>query len=177
MERNMIFMYPMQGMLKKKNLYYWPSVESWRMNLDTSCASLTETVCLGEVGISDECRWCYTERQSRPLASGHTKSHGTVLCWHLWTFKCPIRFVADRDSLGVNLVFPDVSVVKNRPTNARNTGDVGSIPGSERCHKEGNADPLQYSYLRSPMDKKSWQGTVHGSQRVRHDFIEAFNIW
>lgn len=51
MGKNMIFMYPMQEMLKKKNLYCLPSVEFWRMNLDISCASLTETVCLGEVGI------------------------------------------------------------------------------------------------------------------------------
>ena len=49
------------------------------------------------------------------------------------------------------------------------TGDVGSVPGSERSPREGNANPLQCSYLRSPMDKRAWQGTVHGSQRVGHD--------
>ena len=36
------------------------------------------------------------------------------------------------------------SVVKNPSANA---GDAGSTPGSERPPKEGNGNPLQYSYL------------------------------
>ena len=33
-----------------------------------------------------------------------------------------------------------------------NEGDPGSIPGSGRCPKEGNGNPLQYSSLENPMD-------------------------
>ena len=54
--------------------------------------------------------------------------------------------------------FPGGSVVKNLPVNA---GDTGSIPGSERSHREGNGNPIQYSCLENPMDRGAWQSTVH----------------
>ena len=49
-------------------------------------------------------------------------------------------------------------MVKNPPTNAR---DTGSIPG------EGNGNPLQYSCLENPMDRGAWQATVHGVSKSR----------
>ena len=51
------------------------------------------------------------------------------------------------------------SVVKNPPAN---TGDMDSIPGSERSRGEGNDNPLQYSCLGKPMDRGTWWATVHG---------------
>ena len=54
--------------------------------------------------------------------------------------------------------FPDGSVVKNLPANA---GGVGSIPGPEESHGEGNGNPLQYSCLENPMDRGTWWATVH----------------
>ena len=47
---------------------------------------------------------------------------------------------------------------------ACNAGDLGSIPGSGRYSGEGNGNPLPYSHLEIPMDRGSWQTTVHGSQ-------------
>ena len=44
--------------------------------------------------------------------------------------------------LSGTLGFPGVSVVKNPPANA---GDTGSIPGSRRSLGEGNGNLLQYS--------------------------------
>ena len=41
-------------------------------------------------------------------------------------------------------------------------GDVGSIPGSGRCPREGHGNPLQYSCLENPMDWWAWWATVHG---------------
>ena len=55
--------------------------------------------------------------------------------------------------------FPGGSVVKNPPANAQ---DTGSIPGSGRCPGGGNDNPLQYSCLRNPLDRATWQATVHG---------------
>ena len=55
--------------------------------------------------------------------------------------------------------FPGGSVVKNSPANAR---DMGSIPGSERSHGEGDVNPRQYSCLENPMDRGAWQAAVHG---------------
>ena len=55
--------------------------------------------------------------------------------------------------------FPSGSVVKNPPAN---TGDAGSIAGSERYPLEGNGYPLQYSHLENPMDRGTWWAIVHG---------------
>ena len=59
-------------------------------------------------------------------------------------------------------------MVKNLPTNA---GDLGSIPGLGRSPGVGNGNPLQYFCLGNPMDTGTWQVTVHGSQKVRHDQV------
>ena len=48
---------------------------------------------------------------------------------------------------------------------AYNAGDPGSIPESGRCPGEGNGNPLQYSCLENPMDRGTWQATVHGTEK------------
>ena len=45
---------------------------------------------------------------------------------------------------------------------ACNAGDEGSIPGLERSPREGNGNPLQYSYLENPIDREAWRATVPG---------------
>ena len=60
--------------------------------------------------------------------------------------------------------FPGGSAVKNLPANA---GDTGSIPGLGRSSGEQNGNPLQYSCLGNPMDRGSWQATVHGVSKSR----------
>ena len=45
---------------------------------------------------------------------------------------------------------------------ARHAGDPGLIPWSGRSLGEGNGYPLQYSCLRSPMDRGAWWATVRG---------------
>ena len=62
-------------------------------------------------------------------------------------FSCGIR----------DLGFPGGSVVKNLPANA---GDSGLIPGSGRSPGEGNGNPLQYSSLGNPVDRRAWQATL-----------------
>ena len=44
---------------------------------------------------------------------------------------------------------------------ACNTGDLGSIPESERSPGEGNGNPPQYSCLKNPMDREAWKTTGH----------------
>ena len=53
-------------------------------------------------------------------------------------------------------------VVKNPPANAGDLRDTGSIPGLRRFPRGGNGNPLQYSCLENPMDRKAWWSTVHG---------------
>ena len=45
---------------------------------------------------------------------------------------------------------------------ACNIGDTSLISGLGRSPGEGNGYPLQYSFLENPMDRRSWQSTVHG---------------
>ena len=49
---------------------------------------------------------------------------------------------------------------------ACNVGDPGSIPGSGRSPGEGNGNPLQYSRLENPMDRRA---RAVGLQRTGHD--------
>ena len=55
-----------------------------------------------------------------------------------------------------------VLVVKNLLANARDVGDLGSIPGLGRSPGRGNGKSLQYSCLENPMDRGAWRAIVHG---------------
>ena len=48
-----------------------------------------------------------------------------------------------------------------------NAGGLGLIPGSGRSPGEGNGNPLQYSCLESPTDRRDQQAIVHGVQKSR----------
>ena len=62
--------------------------------------------------------------------------------------------------------FPGGLLVKNSPNNAR---EAGSISGLGRFPREGNGNPLQYSWLGKPMDRGAWWATVHEVARVGHN--------
>ena len=66
--------------------------------------------------------------------------------------------------------FPGGSVVKNPPSNAGDTGDVGLIPESGRFPGEANGNPLHYSCLENSMERGAWWAIQSmGSQRAGHD--------
>ena len=60
-------------------------------------------------------------------------------------------------------------MVKN-PLSA-NAGYADSIPRLGRSSGGGNGNPLQYSFLENPMDRRAWWAAVHGVLRVRHDLV------
>ena len=51
---------------------------------------------------------------------------------------------------------------KESACNARDAGDMGSIPGWGRSPGGGNGNPLQYSCLGNPMHRGAWWAAVHG---------------
>ena len=60
------------------------------------------------------------------------------------------------------LGFPGLSVVRNLPANAGDTGEPGLIPKSARSSGGGNGNPLQDSCLGNPIERAAWRVTVHG---------------
>ena len=78
-------------------------------------------------------------------------------------FSCPQSFPASGSFLITWLFFPNSSPGKESTCNA---GDLGSVPGLGRYPGEGNGYPLQYSGLENSMNC-----TVHGSQRVGHNWV------
>ena len=55
-------------------------------------------------------------------------------------------------------------VVNKPPANAedlRNSGSVGSVPGSGRPPRGRHDNPILSSGLENPMDRGAWQATVH----------------
>ena len=58
--------------------------------------------------------------------------------------------------------FPGGLAVKNLPAMQEIQEMVGSIPGSGRSPEGGKGNPLQYSCLKNPMDRRAWWATVHG---------------
>ena len=65
--------------------------------------------------------------------------------------------------------FPGGSVGTESTSNAGDTGDLGSIPGSGRSPGGGNDNPLQYSCLKNPMNRGARWGTA---QRVTKSWTQ-----
>ena len=69
-----------------------------------------------------------------------------------------VCFILDDGNQGVSQV---AVVVKNPPAILGDIRDVGLIPGSGGSPGEGHGNPLQYSCLENPMDRRAWWTTVH----------------
>ena len=65
----------------------------------------------------------------------------------------------DRLPIPVCMAFPGGSDDKESACNA---GDLGLIPGLGRSPGEAHGNPLQYSCLVNPMERRAWWATVHG---------------
>ena len=83
-------------------------------------------------------------------ASVHVREH--ILWWIFFFFSI---FVLEWG-------FPDDSVEKNMPANTGDAGDAVSIPGLGRSPGEEYSNPLQYSCLGNPMNRRAWWATIQG---------------
>ena len=63
--------------------------------------------------------------------------------------------------------------VKNTCAYTEEIRDMGFIPGWGRSPGGGNGNPLQYSCLENLMDRGGWWATVHGVQKVRHNWSDT----
>ena len=70
-----------------------------------------------------------------------------------------------RTPIQSNWGFQVALAVKNPPANVGDIRDLSLIPGSGRSPRRGHSNPLQYSCLENPMDRGSWQATVHGVEK------------
>ena len=58
-------------------------------------------------------------------------------------------------------------MVKNLPANVGDLKDTGLIPGLGRSPGGGHGNPLKYSCLESPMDRRAWRATVRKVTKSR----------
>ena len=65
--------------------------------------------------------------------------------------------------------FPGGTNGKEPDCQCRRHRDKVSIPGLGRSPGGGYSNPLQYSCLENPLDRRAWQATVYGVTRVGHD--------
>ena len=91
--------------------------------------------------------------------------------WLLWTKTLRV-FLCNRGGVGRGKGLPWWLSGKESTCNARDIGDVGSILGLGRSPGVGNVNALQYSCLENPKDRGAWWATVHGSQRVGHEWSD-----
>ena len=57
--------------------------------------------------------------------------------------------------------FPGGTSGKEPAWNSGDVRDMDLIPGLGRCPRGGHGNPLQYSCLENPMDRRAWQATDH----------------
>ena len=74
-------------------------------------------------------------------------------------------FILEYSRLG----FPDSS---NGKEPACNVGDLVLIPGWGRSTGEMHGNPLQYSCLENPTDRRAWWATVHGVRKSQTDMTQ-----
>ena len=85
-----------------------------------------------------------------------------LVCSYALTWPTFVRKIWE--AIGREKCSPGNSVGKKPACSA---GNLGLIPESGRSPGEGNGNPLQYSCLENPMDRRAWRATVHG---VGHDW-------
>ena len=64
-------------------------------------------------------------------------------------------------------------LIDNLPAN---TGETGSISTLGRSPGGGNDNAFQYSCLENPMDRETWQATVHGVTK-ESDMTERVSMY
>ena len=81
-----------------------------------------------------------------------------------WVLKSNLlkkKYITDWSQLFLYWVSQGALVVKDPPANAGDVRDMSLIPGLGRSSGGEHGNLLQYSCLENPMDRGTWQATVH----------------
>ena len=65
-----------------------------------------------------------------------------------------------------------VLVVKNSPANAGQIKDAGLIPGLQRSPGGRHGNPVQYSCLENPRDRRAWWATIHRVEKSQTQLMQ-----
>ena len=101
-------------------------------------------------------------------APGDGQGQGKVACWSPWGCKEVDMTEWVNNNKNICLGSPGGSEGKE---SARGAGDLDLIPELGRCPGEENDYPLQCSCLENSMDRGGLWATVHGVQRVGHNWV------
>ena len=104
--------------------------------------------------------WCHRVRDH--LCLKWAERYLSIWCTEWikpWPLFCSWLFLWHSPFLSQVKGYPGASDYKESACSAE---DPSSIPGSGRSPGEGTSNPLQYSYLENPMDRRAWRATVHG---------------
>ena len=108
------------------------------------------------------------------LVPDHHNKLNIIINWDTQIFGFPVHVkVLSKENSYVSTILwlPCWLISKESTSNAGDISIVGLIPGLERSPEEGNGTVLQHSCLGNPMDRGSWQATVHrGHRRVGHNW-------
>ena len=85
-------------------------------------------------------------------------SNGKTIAFTIWTFVGKVMSLLFNTLSSLVMGFPGGLDSKESDCSA---GDLGSIPTSGRTLREGNDNPLKYSFLENTMDRGAWGATVH----------------
>ena len=91
--------------------------------------------------------------------------------WSARLYLKPLRYSQLWENVAWRYGFSGCSDAKESACNA---GAEGLISG--RPSAEANGYPLQYSCLKNSMDGGTWWATVHGLQRVGHDWVTSLSL-
>ena len=94
----------------------------------------------------------------------------------MFCFMKTLNLLDECSTLRAHLTLVGFSGGSDGKESALNVRDLGSIPGSGRFPGEGNGKPLQYSCLRTPMDRVVWWATVHGVPKSWNPFQNTI-LW
>ena len=154
-----VYLSPLWKSLSRFSLQPYVLYSLWNspgQNTGVSSLSLLQRIVLLTQGSNPglpHCRWILTSWATKEAHLSPLPSF-KLGCFHIVESKSSLCILVT-GSLG----FPGGSVVRNPPPIA---GDVDLIPGWERCPREGNGNPLQYSCLENPMGRRTWQATIDG---------------